>query len=252
MGKKGVEEMIEEIEAFVEGCKFQPLSSNKIVVPKDELERMLSELKLKLPSEIERCKKIMRNKEAILASARTRSDAIISESVNEANRLVEQSHITELANARANEIMESAREEADRILTEAKTEATEVRMGAMMYTKEKVSNIKQFMEAQLEAENENYKNLIDSLESGIFTLDNNLSEVETSINLINGTPEAALYGDGYADSGLNYQDTQSYPGQPSSQPGPMSSGSNMDDDDDYDDDDYDDDDYDDDDDFLDD
>ena len=30
MGKKGVEEMIDEIEAFVEGCKFQPLSSNKI------------------------------------------------------------------------------------------------------------------------------------------------------------------------------------------------------------------------------
>jgi hypothetical protein len=54
MCKKGVEEMIDEIEAFVEGCKFQPLSSNKIVVPKDELERMLSELKLKLPSEIER------------------------------------------------------------------------------------------------------------------------------------------------------------------------------------------------------
>ena len=252
MGKKGVEEMIDEIEAFVEGCKFQPLSSNKIVVPKDELERMLSELKLKLPSEIERCKKIMRNKEAILASARTRSDAIISESVNEANRLVEQSHITELANARANEIMETAREEADRILTEAKTEATEVRMGAMMYTKEKVSNIKQFMEAQLEAENENYKNLIESLEQGVFTLENNLSEVETSINLINGTPEAALYGDGYADNGMGYEDDDMFGqmGQPAMTPATPAAG--MDDDDDYDDDDYDDDDYDDDDDFLDD
>jgi hypothetical protein len=35
------------------------------------------------------------------------------------------------------------------------------------------------MEAQLEAENENYKNLIESLEQGVFTLENNLSEVET-------------------------------------------------------------------------
>ena len=66
MGKKGVEEMINEIEIFIDNCKYQPLSSNKIVVPKDEMERLLSELKLKLPSEIERCKKIMRNKEAIL------------------------------------------------------------------------------------------------------------------------------------------------------------------------------------------
>ena len=124
MGKQGVEEMIDEIEVFIESCKYQPLSSNKIVVPKDELERMLNELKLKLPSEIERCKKIMRNKEAILASARTRSDAIISESVNEANRLVDTNHITELANARANEILESARSEAQQIVDDANAEAT--------------------------------------------------------------------------------------------------------------------------------
>ena len=58
MGKKGVEEMIEQIEIFIDNCKYQPLSQNKIVVHKDELESMINELKLKLPSEIERCKKI--------------------------------------------------------------------------------------------------------------------------------------------------------------------------------------------------
>ncbi len=237
MGKKGVEEMIEEIEVFIDGCKYQPLSNNKIVVPKDELDRMLSELKLKLPSEIERCKKIMRNKEAILASARTRSDAIISESVNEANRLVETNHITELANSRANEILDSARAEAQQILVDAKAEATEVRMGAMLYTKDKITSIKDFMKSTLESEKENYRNLIDSLENGIVTLDTNLNEVQTSINLIGNNPETAFAAESYDDS---YDDEDTY-------------GSDSDDDydDDYDDDDYDDDDYDDDDDFLD-
>ena len=237
MGKKGVEEMIEEIEVFIDGCKYQPLSNNKIVVPKDELDRMLSELKLKLPSEIERCKKIMRNKEAILASARTRSDAIISESVNEANRLVETNHITELANSRANEILDSARAEAQQILVDAKAEATEVRMGAMLYTKDKITSIKDFMKSTLESEKENYRNLIDSLENGLVTLDTNLNEVQTSINLIGNNPETAFAAESYDDS---YDDEDTY-------------GSDSDDDydDDYDDDDYDDDDYDDDDDFLD-
>ena len=236
MGKKGVEEMIEEIEVFIDGCKYQPLSNNKIVVPKDELDRMLSELKLKLPSEIERCKKIMRNKEAILASARTRSDAIISESVNEANRLVETNHITELANSRANEILDSARAEAQQILVDAKAEATEVRMGAMLYTKDKITSIKDFMKSTLESEKENYRNLIDSLENGLVTLDTNLNEVQTSINLIGNNPETAFAAESYDDS---YDDEDTY-------------GSDSDDDydDDYDDDDYDDD-YDDDDDFLD-
>lgn len=53
MGKKGAEDMITELEIFIDNCKFSPLSSNKIMVPKDEIGAMLDELRLKLPSEIE-------------------------------------------------------------------------------------------------------------------------------------------------------------------------------------------------------
>ena len=248
MGKKGVEDMIDEIEVFIGNCKYQPLSSNKIIVPKDELERMLSELKLKLPSEIERCKKIMRNKEAILASARTRSDAIISESVNEANRLVDSNHITELANIRADEIVTAARDQAQQILDDATAEAKEVRLGAMSYTKQKLTEMKNFLAATLEAENENYKNLCDSLESNLYTLDNNLGELDTSIDLINGN-----------DMPMSSQPAMAP--QPEYAPAPTAAYDDDDDEDydDYDDedeedDDFDDDDYDDeadDDDFLD-
>ena len=251
MGKQGVEEMIDEIEVFIESCKYQPLSSNKIIVPKDELERMLNELKLKLPSEIERCKKIMRNKEAILASARTRSDAIISESVNEANRLVDSNHITELANARANEILESARDEAKQIVDDATAEATEVRMGAMLYTKDKVTEMRRFIKATLDAENENYRNLIDSLESGMLTLDNNLDEVEASIALINNDPKSIVSGAGesYGSKYEDYDDTEY--DKTSNRFADIKTSADDDEDEDYDDDEYDDDYDEDDDDFLD-
>ena len=127
MARKGIEEMISEIEIFIDNCKYQPLSSSKIIVPKEDLEQMVGELKLKLPNEIERCKKIMRNKEAILADARARADSIITESVAEANRLVDQSQIVELANIRANEITDMARSQAEQIIAEANADAKEVR-----------------------------------------------------------------------------------------------------------------------------
>ena len=66
MARKGIEEMISEIEIFIDNCKYQPLSSSKIIVPKEDLEQMVGELKLKLPNEIERCKKIMRNRRLYL------------------------------------------------------------------------------------------------------------------------------------------------------------------------------------------
>ena len=190
MGKKGVEEMISEIGIFIDKCKYQPFSSNNIIVPRDELERMLHELKLRLPSEFERSKKIMRNKESILAAARTRSDAIISESVNEANRLVEENRITQMANDRAEEILASARDEADRIVNDANAEATEVRLGALNYTKDKIDEMRAFLAASLEADRENYRNLVETLEDQVFSLENNMADVDSSISYITGEPMA--------------------------------------------------------------
>lgn len=184
MGKKGVESMIEQIEIFIDNCKYQPLSQNKIIVHKDELENMINELKLKLPSEIERCKKIMRNKEAILADARTRSDAIITESVNEANRLVDQHQITELANIRANEILDMARAQAQQIVDQASEEATEIRLGAMYYTKDKLTEMRDIFNRIHDMEKENYRTLIESLENDSYVIETNMSEMEANINLL--------------------------------------------------------------------
>ncbi|MGN0394958.1 MAG: hypothetical protein ACI4EF_06315 [Coprococcus sp.] len=186
MAKKGIEEMISEIEIFIDNCKYQPLSSSKIIVPKEDLDQMLNELKLKLPNEIERCKKIMRNKEAILADARTRADSIITESVAEANRLVDQSQIVELANIRANEILEMARSQAEQIVAEANAEANEVRIGSMYYTKDKLNEIGSYLTATLEAEKANYENLIKSLESNTEIVASNMAEINASIAALNG------------------------------------------------------------------
>ena len=40
-----IEQIIEEIEEYVDSCKFQPLSSTKIVVNKEELEELLRQKK---------------------------------------------------------------------------------------------------------------------------------------------------------------------------------------------------------------
>ena len=39
-----IEQIIEEIEEYVESCKYQPLSTTKIVVNKEELEELTEKL----------------------------------------------------------------------------------------------------------------------------------------------------------------------------------------------------------------
>ena len=98
-----IEQIIEEIEEYVESCKYQPLSTTKIVVNKEELEELLRELRLKTPDEIKRYQKIISNKDAILADAQNKADAIIAEAQAKAREMVEQSEVMQSAYAQANE-----------------------------------------------------------------------------------------------------------------------------------------------------
>ena len=92
-----IEQIIEEIEEYVESCKYQPLSTTKIVVNKEELEELLRELRLKTPDEIKRYQKIISNKDAILADAQNKADAIIAEAQAKAREMVEQSEVMQSA-----------------------------------------------------------------------------------------------------------------------------------------------------------
>lgn len=208
MGKKGVESMIEEIKVYIENCKPMPLSQTKISVQKPELLSMLDELELKLPGEIERCKKIMRNKEMILADARTRSDAIITESVNEANRMIEQNEITRLANIRADEILENARNQAQQIVDQASEEANEIRLGAMYYTKDKLTEMRDIFQKIHDMEKENYRVLIESLENDTYVIETNMTEMDTNINMFT------------ASSNMSYEETDNLDSAFSNEPVP--------------------------------
>ena len=49
-----IEQIIEEIEEYIDSCKFQPLSTSKIIVNKDQMDELLRELRMKTPDEINR------------------------------------------------------------------------------------------------------------------------------------------------------------------------------------------------------
>ena len=110
-----IEQIIEEIEEYVESCKYQPLSTTKIVVNKEELEELLRELRLKTPDEIKRYQKIISNKDAILADAQAKADSIIAEAEATAQEMVSQHEVMQRAYAQANETVNQANAQAQRV-----------------------------------------------------------------------------------------------------------------------------------------
>ena len=94
-----IEQLIDEIEEYIDSCKYQPLSTTKILVNKEELEELLVELRLRVPDEIKQYQKIISNQEAILNEARTQADTMVAEATAQTNELVNEHEIMQKAYA---------------------------------------------------------------------------------------------------------------------------------------------------------
>lgn len=190
MARKSIEDVMNEIEDFLNSCSTKALSSNKVIVPRDEFDELFGDLKVKIPAEIDRCKKIMRNKEAILMDARKTADGILAEASAKAQQMVSETEIMARANQTAYETVEMARVQANEMLAQAVAEANEIRLGSMQYTNDIMLGIRNYVEVTMEAERANYENLIQTLNNDCIIADANLAEIQKQIVEFTGNPNS--------------------------------------------------------------
>lgn len=177
MSSSRIEQIIEEIEEYVESCRYQPLSTTKIVVNKEELEELLRELRLKTPDEIKRYQKIISNKDAILADAQSKADNIIAETQEQAKAMVAQTEIMQQAYSQANEVINAANQQAQEILDSAQADANSIRMSAISYTDDLLANLSDIMGNTLADVGEKYGAFVGSLQSCYDVVNKNRSEL---------------------------------------------------------------------------
>jgi len=158
-----IEQLIDELEDYIESCKPKFMSNTEIIVNKDEIDELLRELRMKTPDEIKRYQKIISNKEAILNDARTKAQALIDEATIHTNQLISEHEIMQQAYAQANEIVTTAAGQAQEILDKATMEANELRMQAAQYTEDRLAELESIIESALQASSANFDRLIGSL-----------------------------------------------------------------------------------------
>ena len=138
-----IEQQIDQIEDYIEGCKYQPFSNTKIIVDREELEDLLEQLRAKTPEEIRHYQRIISNKEAILSDARKKAEELISEATQHTNELVNEHEIMQQAYAQANEIVRLATQQGQDILDKAISEANAYRSSAAQYMEDMLAQIEQ-------------------------------------------------------------------------------------------------------------
>ena len=172
-----IEQVIDEIEEYLEECKYVPFSQTNISVNREEIEELVAELRSKTPEEIRRYQKIISNKEAILADAQAKADQIIAQAQIQTNELVSEHQIMQQAYAQANEVVMIATKQAQEILDTATNEANNIRMSAMSYTDDKLRGLEDILVNSIDTSKARYDNLINSLQGFLDIVSNNRAEL---------------------------------------------------------------------------
>lgn len=162
-----IEQVITEIEEYIDSCRFQPLSNTKIVVNKEQLTDYLSELRLKTPDEIKKYQRIIANREAIINDAQKKADDMLREAKLQTSELISEHEIMQQAYIQANEVIQNATNEAQAILDKATMEANEIKLGAMQYTDDILANIQNLLAYSIDNFQTKYESFITSVNKSL-------------------------------------------------------------------------------------
>jgi vacuolar-type H+-ATPase subunit H len=128
-----------EIRQVVEQARSMPMSASA-VVNRSELLQLLDELESGLSDALSDARKVVSDRDAVVAQGRTEAEQIVADAHNERDRLVSDTEVFRVAKRRADEVLE-----------QAKTESEELRKEIDDYVDGKLANFEIILERTMEA-----------------------------------------------------------------------------------------------------
>ena len=183
-----IEQVIGDIEEYIDGCKMQAFSNTKIIVERTTIEEYLDELRQYTPEEVKKYQRMLNNRDKILADAKKKAQDIEEQATAYAQHLVSENQITKMAYDKANEILQDAKEQAAEILENASVEAASVRQGALAYTNDMLDDLRLVISGALEDCRTRFSDTVSALNDHLNVVEQNQHELNGQNN-IEETPE---------------------------------------------------------------
>lgn len=156
-------ELLEDFQAKVDATANFPMSK-KILLERDEVESLLSNVQTFLPDEMKHAKWIKEEREKILEEAHKEAEEIIQNAKKEERDIIAEAKKQFEALVNENEVLREAQERGQEVLHQARSEARDVRMNSYQYSEDMLLDLKAGLEAKLEGVHRDLHSLQDFLQ----------------------------------------------------------------------------------------
>lgn len=110
--------LVDRLENLIAGSRRMPLV-NQIIVKEADILNIVDQLRTTIPDEIKQARRIIQDKERILAQAQAEANALLARAREESEQAVNREGLLKAAEARSHELVRRAEEEAEQLKNEA-------------------------------------------------------------------------------------------------------------------------------------
>lgn len=110
--------LVDRLENLIAGSRRMPLV-NQIIIKETDILNIVDQLRTTIPDEIKQARRIIQDKERILAQAQADANALLARARAESEQAVNREGLLKAAEARSQELMRRAEEEAEQLKNEA-------------------------------------------------------------------------------------------------------------------------------------
>lgn len=171
------EDIIQQMEDYLAGCKPKTFSANKIDVDKEQMEEFLEELRTKCPDEVRRAQKVVANRNKILDEAQEERERMLAQTEEECRAMINEHDIVKQATAIADRMVAEAREQAEKIVADAQKDADDIRQGAIDYTDQLLANAEGALATTLEATKRSFTGFVQAADKSLRQVRANRAEL---------------------------------------------------------------------------
>ena len=141
------EKLLEELENLIETSGHMPLT-NKKMIEEEDIMRIVDALTESLPLELEESRRIVAERDRIIAEGQKQAEALIEQAKEYIQKLTEES-----------ELVKQAQEHANNIIAEANKSSDELKNSSVQYACDVLKYVEANLEKELETIKENRKTL---------------------------------------------------------------------------------------------
>lgn len=141
------EKLLEDLENLIVSSGHIPMTSKR-VIEEEDIMRILDSINESLPLELEESRRVVAEKEKILADAQRQADILIAQAKDYAIKLTEES-----------ELVKQSQEQANQIITLANQSSEELKGSSIQYASDVLKYVENNLEKTLESLRQNRESL---------------------------------------------------------------------------------------------